>query len=70
MLPVERWFGSALRCSIKWRSSNATERVARAFAPSIVSSGYLSHGGGRRGATHSWLFNPKRSSAGAVAVSL
>ena len=41
MLPVERWFGSALRCSINWRSSDACERVARAFAPSIGSSGYL-----------------------------
>ena len=25
MLPVERWFGSALRCGIKWRSSDASE---------------------------------------------
>jgi hypothetical protein len=41
MLPVERWFGSALRCGINWRSSDASERVARAFAPSIGSSGYL-----------------------------
>jgi hypothetical protein len=54
LLPVERWFGSALRCSINWRSSDASERVARVFAPSIGSSGYLCHGGGRPGATHSW----------------
>jgi hypothetical protein len=39
--PVERWFGSALRCSINWRSADASERVARVFAPSIGSSGYL-----------------------------
>src|SRR6516162_5254439 len=62
MLPVERWFGSALRCGINWRSSDASERVARVFAPSTGSSGCLYHGGGRPGATHSWLFNPKRSS--------
>ena len=60
MPPVERWSGNALRCSINWRSSNASERVARVFVPSIGSSGYLCHGGGRPGATHSWLFNPKR----------
>ena len=32
MLPVERWFGSALRCGINWRSSDASERAARVFA--------------------------------------
>ena len=29
MLPVKRWFGSALRCGINWQSSNASERVLR-----------------------------------------
>jgi len=38
MMPVGRWFGSALRGSINWRSSDASERVARVFAPSIGAS--------------------------------
>ena len=56
MLPVERWFGSALRCSINWRSSDASERVARVFAPSIDSGIFPPPCCGRASTrNHSWV---------------